>query len=206
MSTEVSTDSKDNRSAHVVRETNETRVSVTLRLDGTGQHSIDTGIGFLDHMLAQVALHGLFDLEIEAKGDLHVDAHHTVEDVALVFGDAFNQALGNRKGIVRMASMTAPMDDSLATVTVDLSGRPYTIISAGWSSPAIGELPTSLIGHFFESFAIQARCNLHALVHYGKDDHHQAEALFKAFARALDAATLLDPRRTGAIPSTKGVV
>jgi imidazoleglycerol-phosphate dehydratase len=194
------------RGADVTRETNETKVHVHLGIDGSGEHAISTGVGFLDHMLAQVAAHGLFDLAIEAQGDLEVDAHHTVEDVALTLGQAFSQALGDRKGIVRMASATVPMDDSLVSVTVDFSGRPYTVFAAAWHGSSIGALPTSLIGHFFESFANIAGCNLHAGVLYGKDDHHQAEALFKAFGRALDAATQIDPRRAGRVPSTKGVV
>jgi imidazoleglycerol-phosphate dehydratase len=194
------------RTAQIERQTRETRISLSLNLDGAGEHDIQTGVGFLDHMLAQIAQHGLFDLKIEAQGDLQVDAHHTVEDVALVLGQAFQEALGDRKGIVRMASVAVPMDDSLASVIVDLSGRPYTVFQANWHGPNIGALPTSLIGHFFESFAIQARCNLHAQVLYGKDDHHQAEALFKALGRALDAATLIDPRRAGQVPSTKGVL
>jgi len=194
------------RTSRIERQTRETRISLSLNLDGAGENDIRTGLGFLDHMLAQVAYHGLFDLKVEAQGDLEVDAHHTVEDVALALGEAFHQALGDRKGIVRMASVTVPMDDSLANVVIDLSGRPYTIFQAKWQNPSIGALPTSLIGHFFESFAVQARCNLHAQVLYGKDDHHQAEALFKALGRALDAATLIDPRRAGQIPSTKGLV
>ncbi len=194
------------RKAQIRRETHETQISVSLDVDGTGANDIHTGVGFLDHMLAQVALHGLFDLNVKAQGDLDVDAHHTVEDVALALGEAFSQALGDKKGIVRTASCTVPMDDSLAGVVVDLSGRPYTVFEAQWEGPAIGALPTSLVGHFFESFAIQARCNLHARVYYGRDDHHKAEALFKALGRALDAATLVDPRRAGRIPSTKGVL
>jgi imidazoleglycerol-phosphate dehydratase len=197
---------KTGRTSQIERQTRETRISLSLNLDGAGEHDIQTGLGFLDHMLAQVAHHGLFDLKIEAQGDLQVDPHHTVEDVALVLGQAFHEALGDRKGIVRMASVTVPMDDSLASVVVDLSGRSYTVFQANWQSPNIGALPTSLIGHFFESFAIQARCNLHAQVLYGKDDHHQAEALFKALGRALDAATIIDPRRAGQVPSTKGVL
>jgi len=194
------------RTAEVTRETNETRVHLSLNVDGSGAHEIHTGVAFLDHMLAQVALHGLFDLTVVAQGDLEVDSHHTVEDVGLALGEAFARALGDRKGIVRMASFTAPMDDSLAIVTVDLSGRPYAVVQAEWRGPSIGALPTSLVGHFLESFAFQARCNLHARVLYGKDDHHQAEALFKALGRALDAATQVDPRRAGQVPSTKGVV
>lgn len=194
------------RQAEVVRDTAETHVRVSLGIDGTGEHRVRTGVGFLDHMLAQTALHGLFDLAVEAAGDLEVDAHHTVEDVALALGEAFRQALGDRWGIVRMGFSAVPMDDSLAEVAVDLSGRPYAVFQAAWHNPSVGELPTSLVEHFFESFAAAARCNLHARVIYGKDDHHQAEALFKAFGRALDAASQLDPRRAGRVPSTKGVL
>lgn len=194
------------RSCRVERQTRETRITLSLNLDGSGTHDIQTGLGFFNHMLAQVAVHGLFDLQVEAQGDLEVDAHHTVEDVGLALGDAFSLALGDRKGIVRMASAAVPMDDSLAYVVIDLSGRPFTVFQVTWHGPTIGVLPTSLIEHFFESFAVTARCNLHALVLYGKDDHHQAEALFKAFGRALDGATSLDVRRAGQIPSTKGIV
>jgi imidazoleglycerol-phosphate dehydratase len=192
------------RTSTIQRKTNETDISLTLNLDGTGQHDIQTGVGFLDHMLTHVAVHGLFDLTVKAVGDLHIDAHHTIEDTALVLGQAFAEALGDKKGIVRMASAYAPMDEALAFVAVDLSGRPYTVVQADWRTPAIGQLPTSLIPHFLESFAVTARINLHARVLYGKDDHHQCEALFKALGRALDAATVIDPRRAGVVPSTKG--
>jgi len=192
------------RTASIHRQTQETDVHVTLDVDGTGQHEIETGIGFLDHMLAHVALHGLFDLTVKATGDLHVDAHHTVEDVALALGAAFDRALGDRAGISRMAAVTVPMDESLASVAVDLSGRPYCVTDLGWAGPTVGDIPVTLIPHFFESFAITARSNVHARVLYGRDDHHKAEALFKALGRALDAATRLDPRRGEAIPSTKG--
>jgi imidazoleglycerol-phosphate dehydratase len=194
------------RIAQIRRETRETRITLSLNVDGCGVHDIYTGVGFLDHMLTQVTVHGLFDLSIKATGDLEVDCHHTVEDVALLLGEAFHQALSDRKGIVRMASVTIPMDDSLALVAVDLSGRPYTVFQADWQGANVGSIPVSLIGHFFESFAIQARCNLHAQVFYGKDDHHKAEALFKGLGRALDTATQIDPRRAGAVPSSKGVV
>jgi imidazoleglycerol-phosphate dehydratase len=157
-------------------------------------------------MLTHVALHGLFDLELNASGDLHVDAHHTVEDCALALGQAFDQALGQRQGIVRMGSAYVPMDETLAFVALDLSGRPYTVFQAEWHTPAVGVIPTSLFQHFFESLAVAGRMNLHARVLYGRDDHHQAEALFKALGRALDAATQIDPRRAAAIPSTKGVL
>ncbi len=194
------------RKAVVKRETNETRVQIELGLDGSGAIDIHSGIGFLDHMLAQLALHGLFDLTLSAQGDLEIDSHHTVEDVALALGEAFSQALGERKGIVRMGSAYVPMDESLAFVAVDLSGRPYAVIQAEWHAPTIGGIPVSLMDHFLESFASQALCNLHARVLYGRDDHHQAEALFKALGRALDAATAIDPRRAARIPSTKGTL
>jgi imidazoleglycerol-phosphate dehydratase len=194
------------RTAEISRQTNETQVKVKLNLDGTGKHEISTGIGFLDHMLTHLAVHGLFDLTVQAQGDLDVDAHHTVEDVALVLGQAFDQALGNRQGIFRIADCFAPMDETLAHVAIDLSGRPYAVIQAEWHTPYIGNIPTTLFPHFFESFAGTARCNLHARVLYGRDDHHQAEGLFKAWARALDKATQIDPRRTNVIPSTKGTL
>jgi imidazoleglycerol-phosphate dehydratase len=194
------------RTAQIERKTKETEILLRLNIDGSGQHQIDTGVGFLDHMLAHVAVHGLFDLKLEAKGDLHVDNHHTVEDCALALGQAFDRALGERLGIARVASVYVPMDEALAFVAVDLSGRPYAVIQAQWHSPAVGGIATSLFPHVLESFASAARCNLHARVLYGRDDHHQAEALFKALGRALDAATRLDPRRQGMVPSTKGTL
>lgn len=192
------------RLAEFSRKTTETDISISLNLDGAGKREINTGLGFLDHLLANFALHGLFDLRLHAEGDLHVDPHHTVEDVALVLGSAFDQALGERSGIVRMGDAFTPMDETLAHVAVDLSGRPYAVVQVEWKTPAIAQIPTSLFTHFLESFAITARSNLHARVLYGRDDHHQAEALFKALARALEKATRLDPRRAGRIPSTKG--
>jgi imidazoleglycerol-phosphate dehydratase len=194
------------RTAEISRQTNETQIQIKLGLDGSGRHEITTEVGFLDHMLAHLAVHGLFDLTLQAKGDLHIDVHHTVEDVALTLGQAFDKALGDRKGIVRMGDCFAPMDETLAHVAVDLSGRPYAVIQAEWHTPYVGNIPTTLFPHFFESFAVAARCNLHARVLYGRDDHHQAEALFKAWARALDVATQLDPRRATNIPSTKGTL
>ena len=192
------------RTATIHRQTQETDVRVTLNLDGSGQHEVDTGIGFLDHMLAHTALHGVFDLMVRARGDLHVDTHHTVEDVALALGQALDQALGDRASICRIGSATVPMDEALAFVTVDLSGRPYGVTEMAWAGPTVGGLPVTLIPHFFESLAVTARANVHARVLYGRDNHHQAEALFKALGRALEAATRLDPRRGGTIPSTKG--
>ena len=179
---------------------------MTLNLDGSGEHQIETGIGFLDHMLSHIAVHGLFDLAVTAQGDLEIDTHHTVEDCALTLGQAFDQALGDRMGIVRLGYAYVPMDETLAFVAVDLSGRPDPVIQADWHTPSVGGIPTSLFPHFLESFAYAARCNLHARVLYGRDDHHQAEALFKALARALDAATQIDPRRGTAVPSTKGIL
>lgn len=194
------------RTADVHRITNETDIHVEINLDGEGEYQIQTGLGFLDHMLSHVAVHGLFDLNLTAKGDLHIDPHHTLEDCALTLGQAIDQALGDRKGIVRIGSAYVPMDEALAFIAIDLSGRPHPRIQVDWYTPEVGNIPTSLFQHFFESLAITARCNLHARVIYGRDDHHQAEALFKALGRALDAATQIDPRRGRNIPSTKGVL
>lgn len=194
------------RTAKISRQTNETQIEIKLDLDGMGKHEISTGVGFLDHMLTHLAVHGLFDLTAKATGDLHIDVHHTVEDVALALGQAFDKALGDRKGIVRMGDFFAPMDETLAHAAIDLSGRPYAVIHAEWHTPYVGNIPTTLFPHFFESFAVTSRCNLHARVLYGRDDHHQAEALFKAWARALDVASQLDERRGGSIPSTKGAL
>jgi imidazoleglycerol-phosphate dehydratase len=194
------------RTAEISRQTNETQITIKLNIDGSGQYEIATGIGFLDHMLTHLAVHGLFDINVQAHGDLEVDAHHTIEDTALVLGQAFDKALGDRKGIVRMGDCFAPMDETLAHVALDLSGRPYAVIQADWHTPYVGNIPTTLFPHFFESFAVTARCNLHARILYGRDDHHQAEALFKAWARALDQVTQIDPRRAGVIPSTKGML
>ena len=191
------------RTSTVHRRTRETDVQLTLDLDGTGQHEVQTGVGFLDHMLAHVAVHGLFDLTVQASGDLEIDPHHTVEDVALVLGQALDQALGDRAGIARIGSATVPMDETLASVAVDLSGRPYGVTEMAWAGSSVGGIPVTLIPHFFESFAVTARANVHARVLYGRDDHHKAEALFKALGRALDAATRLEPRRGETIPSTK---
>jgi imidazoleglycerol-phosphate dehydratase len=194
------------RTANVTRETRETQITLQLALDGSGQADIATGLGFLDHMLGHVALHGLFDLSLRASGDLHVDPHHTVEDVALALGAAFDKALGNRAGIVRIGSASVPMDEALATVALDFSGRPYAVFDLAWSGPAVGSLPVTLIQHFCASFAVAARANVHVAVPYGRDDHHKAEAIFKALGRALDAAVRLDPRQGASIPSTKGTL
>ena len=192
------------RTAAVHRHTLETDITLSLDLDGVGQHDIATGIGFLDHLLTHLAVHGLFDLTVKATGDLHIDPHHTIEDTALVLGQALAEALGDKKGIVRIASAYVPMDETLAFAAVDLSGRPYAVVEAEWHTPAIGQLPTSLVAHFVESFAVTAKANVHMRVLYGRDDHHQAEAVFKALGRALDAATQVDLRRAENVPSTKG--
>ncbi len=196
------------RQAQVQRRTRETQVQVRLNLDGTGRHHIRTGLGFYDHMLAQLAVHGLFDLDIEAQGDLVVDPHHTWEDVALALGQAFDQALGARQGIVRMGYAYAPLDEALARAVVDFSGRPYAHLTARWHTPYLGReaIPVSLMAHFLRSWATQARATVHVDVLRGADDHHQAEAVFKALARALAAATRLDPRRGAQVPSSKGVL
>ena len=194
-----------NRTASITRQTNETEARVTLNLDGTGRADIATGVPMLDHLLAHVAMHGLLDLEIHARGDLHIDAHHTVEDVAIALGDALARALGDKRGIARMGHAYVPMDDALAFVAIDLSGRAYAVIDAAFAAPMIGALPASLVAHFLETLATHAQMNLHARTLYGRDDHHKAEALFKALGRALAQAVALDARRVG-VPSTKGVL
>jgi len=193
------------RNAVVERKTGETEVFVRFEVDGTGRADVQTGIGFLDHMLHLFVYHGLFDLELKATGDLHVDAHHTVEDTAICLGQALERALGNRAGLVRTAHSYVPMDEALGFVAVDLSGRPYAVIDITWNAPLLGQIEADLIRHFLETFATHAHMNLHARSLYGKNDHHQAEAIFKALGRALDAATRIDPRRPG-IPSTKGML
>ncbi len=194
------------REATINRTTNETQISLTLNLDGTGSARIGTGVGFFDHMLHHVAVHGLFDLKVEASGDLHIDSHHTIEDVSICLGQAFDRALDDRRGIRRMGTAKVPMDEVLAQVVVDLSGRPYAVIQATFDTSTIGQMPTSLVLHSLESIAFAARMNLHAQVFYGKDDHHKAEALYKALGRALRMAVEIDPRRSQSIPSTKGTL
>jgi imidazoleglycerol-phosphate dehydratase len=193
------------RTATIIRNTNETQIELILNLDGTGAAEINTGVGFFDHMLHHLAVHGLFDLTVKATGDLHIDAHHTIEDVAICLGRAIDQALETRKGIVRMGTAYVPMDEALARVVVDLSGRPYPVIQAEFDTPMMGQMPTSLVAHTLESIAFHARMNLHAQVLYGRDDHHKAEALFKALGRALRQAVTRDERR-GGIASTKGTL
>lgn len=194
------------RQAKAERKTRETSVSLELDLDGSGQAEVSTGIGMLDHLLEQIARHGRFDLTLQAQGDLKVDEHHTVEDVAIVLGQAFHQALGERRGIVRMGHAIVPLDEALALVAIDVGGRGYAVVEATFAEPRVGELPASLLTHFLETFAREARLNLHARLLAGEDDHHKVEAIFKALARALDAATAIDPRLAGELPSTKGTV
>jgi len=197
---------KQARIATVTRKTGETDIEVTLNLDGTGQASITTGVGFLDHMLHALARHARFDLTVQASGDLHIDEHHTVEDVGIVLGRALAEALGERQGITRMGHAIVPMDEALALVAVDLGGRGYFVFDGEFSTARIGQMGTSLIPHFFESLAHEGRLNLHARLLAGVDDHHRAEALFKALARALDLATQVDSRLAGQVPSTKGTL
>jgi len=188
------------RKASVTRRTKETSVKVEINIDGSSKFEVTTGIRFFDHMLCQLAQHGIFDLTISANGS---DQHHVVEDVALTLGRAFNQALGEKEGIVRMAHAIVPMDDALAMVALDISGRGQAVIEDSFKEAYISEMHSDLVNHFFMSFASEARINIHAQVMRGNNDHHKAEALFKALARALDIATRLDPRISGTIPSTK---
>jgi imidazoleglycerol-phosphate dehydratase len=190
------------RRATVSRQTRETDVTVTLDLDGVGTAAIETGVGFLDHLLGSMAHHGLFDLDIKATGDLAIDEHHTVEDVALVLGSAFGEALGDRAGIARFGDSTVPMDESLATAVVDVGGRPYAVIDLPFRGERVGELPLQLVEHALEAFARTAGITLH-LRGSGRNDHHLAEAAFKALGRALRVACEPDPRRSG-VASTKG--
>ena len=194
------------RCATVSRKTAETEITLTLNLDGTGQFVTETGIGFFDHMLGHVAKHGVFDLEVRATGDLHVDQHHTVEDCGIALGEAFAQALGDKAGIVRAGSAYMPLDEALAFAAVDLSGRPFAQLDLKLLGKDLGGMPPDLLDHFLESFANTAKMNIHVKSLSGVNDHHKAEACFKALARALDAACRVDPRRAGDIPSTKGVV
>jgi imidazoleglycerol-phosphate dehydratase len=192
------------RTGTVERKTGETDIKMRINLDGQGEHAIRTGVGFLDHMLSALAVHALFDLKVECQGDLHIDAHHTIEDVGIVLGQVIDKAIGNRSGIARMGHAYVPMDEALGFAALDFSGRPYTVFQAEWSTPAIGQFPTDLVQHFFESVAVHGCLTLHARVE-GRNDHHKAEALFKALGRALRMAVALDPRRSG-IPSTKGTL
>lgn len=191
------------RTALVHRKTSETDVAVELNLDGVARHEIHTDVPFLDHMLAQVAKHGLFDLRVEAKGDLQVDLHHTVEDVGIALGEAFAQALGDKRGIRRFAWAFVPLDEALARAVIDISGRPYLVYQAPQLTGRIGQFDVSLVKEFMRAFAMNMKANLHISILYGENLHHCAEAIFKALARSLDHATAIDPR-IAEIPSTKG--
>lgn len=195
------------RRSKLERNTKETQIAVELDLDGTGLRSIATPLPFLSHMLDAFARHGVFDVTIAATGDTEIDGHHTVEDIGLVLGNAFEQALGDRAGIVRYGSATLPMDEVLATVAIDFCGRPSFVWRVqGLEGKWIGGFDCELVKEFFGAFATRAQCNLHVLLHYGGNAHHVIEVIFKAFARACDAATRFDPRLGGAVPSTKGTL
>ncbi len=196
----------ERRQGSYSRETGETEVSVTWVVDGSGRCEVDTGIGFLDHMVAQLAKHGVFDLEVTARGDLQVDEHHTVEDLAIALGRALDSALGDRKGLSRMGDALVPLDEALARVAVDLGGRGFAVVTADFPQGGAGGFRGDMVAHFLRSFAHEGRLTLHADVLRGESDHHRIEALFKALARALDQATRIDPRRAGTVPSTKGVL
>lgn len=193
------------RTAEVERNTNETQIKVKLSLDGKGAYDIRTGVGFLDHMLCLLAKHGLFDLELGAKGDLEVDEHHTVEDIGIVLGQAFRQALGDKKGITRYGFFILPMDEALAQVAVDLGGRSCLVWDAEFKRKTIGDFPTELAYDFFEAFASNCGANMNIRLLSGRNEHHKMEAIFKAFARAMRMACEPDERSPG-IPSTKGVL
>jgi imidazoleglycerol-phosphate dehydratase len=194
------------RTANVSRKTNETQVSVTVNIDGTGTSKISTGVGFFDHMLDQLSRHSLIDMEIESKGDLHVDDHHTVEDTGIAIGLAIAKALGDRRGITRYASLDLAMDETMTRAAVDVSGRPFLVWNVAFNSPKIGTFDTELVREFFQALAMNAGITLHIQNIYGANNHHISETCFKAVARVLRAATEIDPRQAGRIPSTKGTL
>ncbi|MFH1663002.1 MAG: imidazoleglycerol-phosphate dehydratase HisB [Chloroflexota bacterium] len=193
----------DNRKSVIKRETQETNISLELDIDGSGKYEMITGIRMLDHLLSQLAKHGAFDIKVSATGD---DQHHLVEDVAICLGRAMAEALGSKRGIVRMADASVPMDDALAMVVVDISGRGYTVLELPFNDNDMTGFPTDLIRHFLEAFASEAKINLHARILYGTNDHHKAEALFKALGRAMDTATRIDERISGELPTTKDML
>jgi len=192
-----------NRTSVIKRETKETNINLELNIDGSGKWEITTGIKMFDHLLSQLARHGAFDIKIQATGN---DQHHIAEDVAICLGKAFGEALGEKRGIVRMADVAVPMDDALAMVALDISGRGYTVLELSFNDNDMFGFPTDLIRHFLESFALEARLNLHVKIAYGTNDHHKAEALFKALARTLDTATRIDERISSELPSTKDLL
>ena len=193
------------RQATVTRKTQETNIKISLNLDGTGVSNIETGIGFFDHMLTGFAKHGLYDMDVRVSGDLEVDGHHTVEDTGIVLGQAIAQALGDKKGIKRYGSMILPMDETLVMSAVDLCGRPYFVMDANFDAPMVGDFDTQLVREFFYAVSYSAALNLHLRVITGMNDHHKIEAMFKAFAKALDEASTFDPRITDVL-STKGAL
>jgi imidazoleglycerol-phosphate dehydratase len=197
---------RSSRRAVVNRHTSETRIDVRLNLDGSGRYDVDTGIRFLDHMLETVARHGGFDLTMKVNGDLDVDAHHTVEDAGLSLGEAVARAVGSKRGIQRAGYFVMPMDETLAVAAIDLSGRPFAVVDLELAVKRVGDLPAELVQDFFEGFAAAARANVHLKILYGRSSHHQIEAVFKAFARALRAACLRDRRLARTLPSTKGLL
>lgn len=194
------------RQATIVRKTKETQITATVDLDGTGVSEISTGVGFLDHMLEQLARHGLIDIKLEAKGDLHIDFHHTTEDVGIVLGQAVAKALGDKQGITRYADVHLPMDEALTRVAIDVSGRPYLIWKVAFSQPKVGDMDTELFREWFQAFAQNAGITLHVENLYGDNNHHIAETCYKGLARALRGAVTLDPRQAGRVPSTKGML
>lgn len=194
-----------NRTATIRRQTAETKIELQLDLDGTGQSQIATGVGFFDHMLTLLAKHALFDMQVNAEGDLHVDQHHTVEDVGICFGKALTEALGDKSGIARYGSMTLPMEETLVTAAVDLGGRTWFVYRAAFSTEKIGEFDAQLVREFWQAVASNGLMNLHLVLHHGENSHHIAEAVFKATARALRQAVSSDPRQTG-VPSSKGTL
>ncbi|MGL4685542.1 MAG: imidazoleglycerol-phosphate dehydratase HisB [Commensalibacter sp.] len=197
---------KLHRTAQIHRKTAETDIALNLCLDGSGNANIQTGIGFFDHMLTALAKHSLFDLDLTLKGDLEVDFHHSVEDAGIVLGQAFHKAIGDKKGIRRFGQATIPLDEALCEVVIDISGRPYLAWNVNFTTEKIGNMDTELFEEFFRGFVMSAHINLHAIQHTGRNSHHIAEATFKATARALRAASELDPRMSDHIPSTKGVL
>jgi len=194
------------RTALITRKTHETDISVKVNLDGTGVYQVSTGIGFLDHMLEQLSRHSLIDLDATVKGDLHVDQHHTTEDSAIAIGEAVSRALGDRRGISRYGTAFAPMDEALTRVALDISGRPFLVWKAQFSQPRLGEMDTELFQHWFHSIAQAVGITLHVEQIYGTNNHHVIEGIYKGFARAMRAAVERDPRKGGAVPSTKGVL
>jgi len=194
------------RTSSIKRDTKETKISLKLALDGSGQSAVDTGIPFLDHMLDLVARHGLFDLEVTAKGDLAVDYHHTVEDVGIVLGQAVKEAIGDKRGLRRYGFFIAPMDECLSRVAMDLSNRPVLVYKVPADNLMIRDFNLGLVKEFFQGFTNAVGANLHIELEYGEEPHHIAECIFKAFAKALDVATQIDPRATNALPSTKGLL